>query len=88
MEQVKTIAGVTVTIEVSENCPLHIDKVASLESAVRYMKRRDVIYKSVRMGTQMYTLTIEKTDEANENWYQNKMRINKQGPGLPTNMWK
>jgi len=88
----KTISNVTVKVTVQENCPLHIKQFKTLEAAVDYMKDNDVIYKSVRMGEQMITLEISKTDEANENEYENMMKITPKHhnptPDLPTDMWK
>lgn len=84
------ISNTTVKVTEEDYCPSHLkNEFASLEDAVNYMKRNDVIYKSIRQGEIMITLEIEKTEEANENWYKNEMRL----PGssqtaLPTAMYK
>jgi hypothetical protein len=95
MTNTQTISNTTVRVTVNEDyaCPSHIKaQFKNLEEAVNYMKRNDVIYKSIRQGEKMVTLEILKTEEANENWYENEMKITPKHmnatPDLPTDMWK
>lgn len=55
---------------------------------VKDMTKRDVIHKFANIGEDFYTVDLEKTDEANDNWYENEMRVSKNTPELPTNMFK
>lgn len=93
METIEKIAGVTVTLIAEDYCPAHFkQEFKSIPDAVEYMKRNDVIYKPIRMGEKMVTLKLEKTVEANDNWYENEMRITPRHmnpqPKLPTDMFK
>lgn len=93
MTTTQTISNVTVKVTTQETCPSHIaQQFKNLEAAVNYMKENDVIYKSIRMGEQMVTLSIEKTEQANENEYENMMKVTPKHhnptPNLPTDMWK
>ncbi len=54
---------------------------------VSYMTGNDVIYTSANIGNDFVTISIQKTDEANESENDNLMGIGQLFP-LPTNMWK
>lgn len=83
--KIKKIAGITVTITDYGDCPEHIkQKFSSIEDAVRDMRNRDVLYKSVRINNKLINLQIEKTDEAIDNWHENFY----DGGNRPTGMWK
>lgn len=88
----KVINGVTVKIQTEGNIAEDRFKLfTTLESAVNYMTKNDVFYKPTNIAGIMHTLSIEKTDEANENDYENLMKINNRHftkPDLPTDMWK
>jgi hypothetical protein len=95
MKSTQTICGITVQVDICEDyaCPSHIkQQFSSLEKAVEYMKNNDVIYKPIRQGDKMVTLEITKTAQANENWYENEMRLTSRhmnpAPDLPTDMWE
>lgn len=93
MTTVQTISDVAVKVTVKESCPLHItQQFKNLTAAVNYMKKNDVIYKSVRQGEYLVTLEISKTAEANENEYENMMKLTPKhhnpNPDLDTDMWK
>lgn len=91
-EKIEIINGVTVKYEVEKNENLsHLDRFNNLPEMVDYMTRNDVVYKPANIGEYVYRVGLEKTDEANENWSENEMRIKNRHfpqPELPTNMWK
>lgn len=89
MKNIQTINGVTAKAEMEKDAKRnHLTTFASLEKAVSYMTNNDVIHKGFNIGNDFYIIDIEKTEEADENWYENEMRISKNTPELPTNMWK
>lgn len=90
MEQNLKVNGVTAKITMGDYCPSHIRENKNLntfEKVVNYMTLNDVIYKSVNIDGKMHTFEISKTDEANDNEYENMMAINQIYP-LPTAMYK
>jgi len=91
MENVTKVNGVTAKIRIEKNAKrIHLNTYKSLEDMVKYMTDNDVIHKGANIGNDFYTLTLHKSDEANENEYQNSMRINDKNfpqPDLNTNIW-
>lgn len=92
MKQTEKINGVTVKFEVEKNSKRnHLTSFNSLSDMVKDMTSRDVIHKGANIGDDFYIVDLEKTDEANDNWYENEMRINDKHfpqPNLPTDMYK
>lgn len=88
----QTINGVTAKITTGDvKYAERFKKFKSVEKAVDYMTSNDVIYGCYAIGTEMHTIELQKTDEANDNWYENEMRINNKyfpQPDLPTNMYR
>lgn len=92
MTTTQKINGVTAKIEVEKGAKRsHLQTYSSLEKLVSYMTNNDVIHKGANIGDDFYIVDLEKTDEANENWYENEMRIKNKHfpqPDLPTDMYK
>lgn len=89
MEQIIKINHITCEIEIEENATRkHLTTFSTIEKMIDYMTSNDVIYKGANIGNDFYIVRLEKTDQANENWYENEMRTNKYFPDLPTNMYK
>jgi hypothetical protein len=86
------INGVTAEIKIELKAKRsHLTTFKSVEKMVDYMTNKDVIYKSANIGDDLYTISLEKTDEANENEYEKSMQIHVKGfpqPDLETNLWK
>lgn len=90
MKNIQKINGVTAKVEMEKDVKRnHLTTFDSLEKAISYMTNNDFIHKGFNIGNDFYVIDIEKTEEANENWYENEIRISKNNtPELPTNMWK
>lgn len=89
MKNVQKVNGVTAKVEIVKDAKRsHLPTFETIEKMVDYMTFNDVIHKGANIGNDFYIVGLEKTDEANENWYENEMRISKNTPELPTNMWK
>lgn len=89
MKNVQKVNGVTAKVEIEKDAKRsHLPTFETIEKMVDYMTFNDVIHKGANIGNDFYIIDLEKTDEANENWYENEMRISKNTPELPTNMWK
>lgn len=85
----QSINGVTATIAIDKGqIRKHLTTFTSLEDAISYMTKNDVISKGFNIGDDFYDVQIEKSDLAVNNWYENEMRISKHTPELPTNFWK
>jgi hypothetical protein len=89
MKNFQKVNGITANVEIEKNAKRnHLRTFQNIEKMVEYMVNNDVIHKGANIGNDFYVISLEKTDEANENWYENEMRISKNTPELPTNMWK
>lgn len=91
MKKIEKINGVTVKIEVENWTAERFRKFSTIEEAVSHMTKNGVLHAGYSIGGFLTSLTIEQTDEAVENWYENEMRIpNKHfpQPDLPTDMYK
>ena len=82
------INGVTAKITREPDAPSHFPKFKSIESLIADMIKRDVIYKFANINGERVAVKLEKTDEANDNWYENEMRINNHFHDLPIAMFK
>lgn len=83
------VNGVTAKIQIESGEKRgHLTTYKSLEDMVKYMTDNDVIHKFANIENDLYTIDLQKSDEANENEYENSMRINDKNFPQPTNMWK
>lgn len=89
MKTIRKINGVTAEVETRPGAPRHLAKFESIEKMVDYMTTNDVIHKGANVNGDMVIISLEKTEQASENWYKNEMRIGKNTANeLPTNMYK
>lgn len=92
MKKTQIVNGVTAKIEIEEGEKRnHLATYKNIEEMVSYMTGNDVIHKGANIGNDFYIINLEKTDQAQEDWYENEMRIKNKDfpqPGLPTDMYK